>query len=91
MLADSIEAISRTLETSNYKTIETMVKDLINKRFLDGQLDNAPLTLSDLKNIEKSFIENVLAMMHQRIDYPDNEEIRQLEKQIRHGKISGKN
>lgn len=87
MLADSIEAISRVLETYNYNHIEKVIKDLINKRFLDGQLDDAPLTLSDLKKIEKSFIENVSAMLHQRIDYPDEKEIRILEKQVKKGKL----
>lgn len=38
----------------------------------DGQFDNAPITFTELKKIEKSFILTLSGMRHERIAYPDD-------------------
>jgi len=83
MLADSVEAATRTLTNVTYNSVESIVKKIIDDRFLEGQLDESPITLQDLKLIEKSLIENVLAMYHKRIDYPNSDEVRVLERKIK--------
>jgi len=55
LLADAVEAASRTLANPTPSRIQGLVQNLINKIFSDGQLDNCELTLKDLHNIAKSF------------------------------------
>ncbi len=71
MLADAVEAASRTLEDPTPKRIETHVQNIIEQIFLDGQLDECELTLKDLHAIQKSFITIMIGMFHQRIEYPE--------------------
>jgi len=71
MLADVIEAASRTLENPTPSRIQGMVQNLINKIFSDGQLDNCELTLKDLNNIAKSFIKILDGIYHHRIESPE--------------------
>jgi len=71
MLADVIEAASRTLDNPTPSRIQGLVQNLINKIFSDGQLDNCELTLKDLNNIAKSFIKILDGIYHHRIEYPE--------------------
>ena len=71
MLADVLEAASRTLENPTPSRIQRLVQELINKIFSDGQLDNCELTLKDLHNIARSFTKILTGIHHHRIEYPD--------------------
>ncbi|MFZ0133407.1 MAG: HDIG domain-containing metalloprotein [Desulfobacterales bacterium] len=71
MLADVVEAASRTLANPTPSRIQGLVQNLINKVFSDGQLDNCELTLKDLHNIAKSFNKILNAIHHHRIEYPE--------------------
>lgn len=71
MLADAVEAASRTLEDPSPKRIETHVQNIIEQIFLDGQLEECELTLKDLHAIQKSFITILIGIFHQRIEYPE--------------------
>lgn len=71
MLADVVEAASRTLDNPTPSRIQGLVQDLINKVFSDGQLDNSDLTLKDLHNIANSFNKILNGIHHHRIDYPE--------------------
>lgn len=70
MLADSIEAASRSLDEPTPVRLQNIVKNIIQRKFMDGQLDECNLTLKDLSIIEESFIRILLGIYHQRIDYP---------------------
>jgi cyclic-di-AMP phosphodiesterase PgpH len=72
MLADVVEAASRTLDDPTPARIQKLVQNLINKIFSDGQLGNCELTLRDLHEIAKSFIKILTGIHHHRIEYPDN-------------------
>ncbi|MDD5195331.1 MAG: HDIG domain-containing protein [Candidatus Omnitrophica bacterium] len=69
-LADAIEALSRTLDEPTPSRIEEMVRDVVKKRFLEGELDESNLTLKDLEKITQSFIRMLNALFHSRINYP---------------------
>jgi putative nucleotidyltransferase with HDIG domain len=71
MLADSVEAASRTLADTSAARIQQLVQRIINNYFRDGQLDDCSLTLRDLNAIARSFIETLSAIRHERIDYPE--------------------
>lgn len=71
MLADSVEAVSRTLTDPTPSRIQKQVEKTINEKFVEGQLDECNLTLKDLHNISKSFTRILNGMFHSRVDYPD--------------------
>ncbi len=69
MLADVVEAASRTLDNPTPSRIQGLVQNLINQIFSDGQLDECELTLKDLHNIAKSFNKLLYGIHHHRIEY----------------------
>jgi putative nucleotidyltransferase with HDIG domain len=71
MLADVVEAASRTLENPTPARIQGLVQRLINNIFSDGQLDECELTLKDLHQIARSFNKILGAIYHHRIEYPE--------------------
>lgn len=71
MLADVVEAASRTLENPTPARIQGLVQHLINKIFADGQLDSCELTLRDLHRIASSFNKILYGIHHHRIEYSD--------------------
>ncbi|MBC87345.1 MAG: HD family phosphohydrolase [Bdellovibrionaceae bacterium] len=70
MLADSIEAAARSLEDPTPARLQNIVQSIIQGKFLDGQLSDCDLTLQDLSIIEEAFEHVILAMYHQRVEYP---------------------
>ncbi len=75
MLADACESISRTLETPDPQKVENIITNIIKQRMDEGQLENVPLTLSDLTQIKKSFLNTLIGQHHKRIRYPNQEKL----------------
>ena len=69
MLADVVEAASRTLDNPTPSRIQSLVKNLINNILSDGQLDECELTLKDLHKIARSFDKILNGIHHHRIEY----------------------
>jgi hypothetical protein len=74
MLADAVEASSKTLSDPTPSRIQGMVQQIINSIFADGQLDECELTLKDLHLIADSFNRVLNGIFHSRIEYPDSSE-----------------
>jgi putative nucleotidyltransferase with HDIG domain len=70
LLADSVEAASRSLSDPTSARLRKLVHDLTMKRLLDGQFDDSGLTLSDLRTVEDSFVKVLMSMFHTRVPYP---------------------
>jgi cyclic-di-AMP phosphodiesterase PgpH len=71
MLADAVEAASRTLPEPSPARLQALVHDLTMKKLLDNQLDECPITLTDLAKAEKSFVRVLAAIFHSRVKYPE--------------------
>lgn len=71
LLADAIEASSRTLVDPTPARIKAHVDQIIRAFFTDGQLDDSELTLKDLTMASASFVRILNGIFHSRIDYPD--------------------
>ncbi len=76
MLADVVEAASRTLENPTPARIQGLVQRLINNIFSDGQLDSCEFTLKDLHHISKSFYYFLNGIYHHRVEYQDKDTTR---------------
>ena len=70
MLADIVEAASRTLKQPLPARLRKLIGRLIAGRLQDGQLDDCDLTVSQLHRIADAFFRVLCAMFHARIEYP---------------------
>jgi putative nucleotidyltransferase with HDIG domain len=71
MLADGIEAASRTLSEPTHDRIQGLVQKMTNKVFTSGELNECELTLHDLHIIAKCFTRVLTSIYHQRIAYAE--------------------
>jgi putative nucleotidyltransferase with HDIG domain len=72
-LADAIESASRSLERPTPQRIEDLVRSIIKSRLDEGQLEESPLTLSEIWRAAESFRFTLCNMLHARIAYPKRE------------------
>jgi putative nucleotidyltransferase with HDIG domain len=70
MLADTVEAAARTLTNPTPNRLRKLAEELIEKRFLEGELDDSDLTMRDLKAIIDAFIPVLTGIYHKRVEYP---------------------
>jgi membrane-associated HD superfamily phosphohydrolase len=70
MLADAIEASSRTLQEPTPARIKAHIDTIIKRIFSEGQLDDSALTFKDLSAVGQTFHRILTGIFHQRIDYP---------------------
>jgi putative nucleotidyltransferase with HDIG domain len=69
MLADSVEAASRSLKEPDEKSINELVDRIINYKLNQGQLNDSDITLKDLETIKAIFKKMLMSIYHVRIDY----------------------
>ncbi len=74
MLADAVEAATRSLAKPTPGRIREMVKQIVDERMLSGELDECGLTLKNLSVIRESFIPLLTSIHHSRIAYPGQKE-----------------
>jgi hypothetical protein len=72
MMADAVEAASRTLTDPTPARIAAHVEKMINNMYLAGQIDDCELTLKDISEVKKRFTYVLTSIFHKRIDYPES-------------------
>jgi cyclic-di-AMP phosphodiesterase PgpH len=70
MLADAVEAASRTLTDATPAKLRGLIQTLFDDCLQDGQLDRTDLTLSDLRAVSEAFLRVLSTIFHRRVDYP---------------------
>jgi len=73
MLADSVEAASRSLDDPSHERLKSLIDLIFRERIDDGQLDKTDLTFQDLQHIKDTFLKMLLGIYHVRMKYPDQE------------------
>jgi hypothetical protein len=81
LLADSLEAATRTLTNPTPSRIKSLVKEIIKKNLENTQLEECDLTLKDLDKIGDSFSLILTGMFHSRVEYPDDDLIKKLKEE----------
>lgn len=71
MMADSVEAASRSLKDYNEESIRNLVDKIIDSQIADGLLSEAPLTFQNITTIKNVFVDKLLTVYHSRITYPE--------------------
>lgn len=82
MLADAIEAASRSIKDPNRDKIEGMVRKIIYNKLNDGELDSSGLSMVELKKVQNVFLNMLYGIFHTRIEYPDTDRVKDLEKEM---------
>ena len=73
MLADSIEAASRSLDKKDNVSLKKLIDTIFRQKTEAGQLDYAPLTFKDITLLKEIFLEKLLNIYHVRITYPQKD------------------
>jgi cyclic-di-AMP phosphodiesterase PgpH len=71
MLADAVEAAVRTIEEPNPQRLSDAIDELVKRRLDEGELNECPLTMSDLTKIKAAFLTVTVGIYHTRVRYPD--------------------
>ena len=71
MMADTVEAATRTLKDRSRESMSKMIQKLVKDKFESGQLSESPLTFRELTEISDAFIRTLTGIYHERIEYPD--------------------
>ena len=71
MMADSVEAASRSLKEYTEETISNLVEKLIDAQVNEGYFKKCPITFQDIENIKEVFKEKLKIIYHTRISYPE--------------------
>ena len=72
-ICDSVEAAVRSLKEPTEQKIEEIVSNIVNDRLMDGQLDECPLTIKEVKIVHQTICEALKGIFHSRIQYPNKE------------------
>jgi putative nucleotidyltransferase with HDIG domain len=72
MLADSVEAASRSIKNPDAKSINALVERIIDYKLEQDQLDNCDITLKDIETIKLIFKTMLMSIYHVRIDYQES-------------------
>jgi len=73
MMADAVEATSRSLNSYSEENIEQMVEDIINGQINEGQFRESPISFRDVETVKAVFKEKIKNIYHSRIPYPEVE------------------
>ena len=65
-----MESASRCLEKVTPNRVEQLIHDIIEKRIIDGQLDDCDLTMREIQAVAENFAHTLTNMLHSRIAYP---------------------
>lgn len=71
MMADAVEAASRSMTDHSDEAIRNLVDRLIDSQVHDGLHNDSPLSFKDISLIKETFIKRLRSMYHARIKYPD--------------------
>lgn len=72
MMADSVEAASRSLQVHDAANISKLVDSIIENQIEQGQFDNCPVTFRDITEIKKIFKKMLGSIYHVRVEYPSH-------------------
>lgn len=70
MMADAVEARSRSLSDYTEDSIREMVHQMVDAQIADGQFDDSPISFRDVQTIKQTFTERLISIHHHRITYP---------------------
>lgn len=77
-ICDSVEAATRSMSDLTPEKIESLVRGIVKDKLDDGQFDECDLTLKELEIVISSICETLKGMFHHRIEYPNEDELKEV-------------
>lgn len=71
MMADAVEAASRSLKDYSQKAIDNLVDRIIDSQMADGLYADSPLDFKDVSTVKETFKKRLATIYHSRIEYPE--------------------
>lgn len=71
MMADAVEAASRSLKEYTPEAIDTLVDRIVDSQIADGLLKEAPISFSDVETVKDTFKKRLSTIYHSRVTYPE--------------------
>ncbi|MGC9341702.1 MAG: HD family phosphohydrolase, partial [Bacteroidales bacterium] len=71
MMADSVEAASRSLKTINKEIIRDLVEKIIDNQYKENQFENVDMTFKEINTIKNLFRKRLVNIYHARVEYPE--------------------
>lgn len=71
MMADAVEAASRSLPEYSQKTIDSLVDKIIDGQVAEGRFNESPISFSDIQTVKKTFKKRLATIYHSRVAYPE--------------------
>lgn len=71
MMADAVEAASRSLQDYSPQSIDRLVENIINSQIADGLFKESPISFRDVETIKKVFKQRLATIYHTRVRYPE--------------------
>ena len=71
MMADTVEAATRTLKERTRENMTQMIRKLVRDKFDSGELNESPITFRELNEISDAFVRTLMGIYHERIEYPN--------------------
>ncbi len=76
MMADAVEAASRSLKDYSEEELGKLVEDIIDYQFREGQFNEAPITFRDITTVKEIFRKKLINIYHARIRYPKDPSVK---------------
>jgi membrane-associated HD superfamily phosphohydrolase len=71
MIADTVEAASRSMDNTTEEGVKQMVDQLVDEKIEDGQFDECQLTFDEIGRVKKAIVRALMVTRHLRIKYPE--------------------
>ena len=71
MMADSIEAASRSLPEYTEESVSNLVERMVGSQMQEGYFDQCPITFEDISTAKQVFKEKLMTIYHTRVKYPE--------------------
>lgn len=81
MLADSVEAAVRTLESPTKEKLSALIEKIIGQKMAENQLSESDISMHEIERIKKSFLNVLSGIFHERIVYPDVDVVQALKEE----------
>ncbi|HPR33458.1 MAG TPA: transmembrane HD family protein, partial [Prolixibacteraceae bacterium] len=71
MLADGVEAAARSLPVKTEESLQKMINQIVDAKIENHELDDAPFTFRDIRDVKRIFLDKLKNIYHLRIQYPE--------------------
>lgn len=71
MMADAVEAASRSLKEYSHEAIDRLVNKIIDNQVADGMFSESPISFSDVEKVKDTFKKRLATIYHTRVSYPE--------------------